>query len=396
MRDWLPGPAVRTVDHMSEMTTIRPAVAGDEMAATARNLGPALREVAARHDLEGSFVADAYDRLREVGYLAAPVPVELGGGGATTAQVAWAQHEMARWCGSTALATTMHLHVVLANAWRYRKGMDGAEALLRRVAADGVVVASTGGGDFTIPSGIATKVDGGWKVTGRKAFVSGSPAAALASMWAMTEDGEAIAFGASMSDPCVQLVETWDAPGMRGTASHDVVLDGVFVADDKITGRRAPSEFAPVLAILAAKALTVIAATYLGVAQGARDEVVARLTGTGAASDPGTRRRIGEMDAHLRTATWALQGAFAELGEDPDPTPATFVTGTSVKRTVIELARSVGDLAMDTLGGRAYRRGDAVERAWRDLRAGTFHPLDHELTLRIAGDLALGRDLDLR
>ena len=51
---------------------------------------------------------------------------------------------------------------------------------------------------------------------------------------------------------------------------------------------------------------------------------------------------------------------------------------------------------MDVLGGRAYRHGDPVERAWRDLRAGPYHPLDHELTLRVLGDIALDRPISLR
>lgn len=372
-----------------------PAVPGAALLDTARALGPFLAERARVHDLDGTFVAEGFERLRASGYLASPVPVELGGGGATTEEVAWAQCELARHCGSTALASTMHLHVVLTTAWRWRRGLPGAEGTLRKVAG-GVVVASTGGGDFTVPTGDARRVDGGYEVSARKAFVSGAPAAAVASTWAVTDDGEAIGFGVPLADPAVTLVETWDAPGMRGTASHDLVLDRLFVPDEQVTARRATGEFAPVLAILAAKALTVIAATYLGVAVGARDEVVTRTHGTARADDPGVRRSVGLMDHHLRSARWTLDAALRELGEDPEPSPETFVAGTIVKRAVIEHARAVGDLAMDVLGGRGYRRGDPVERAWRDLRAGPFHPLDHELTLRVAGDHALGRALGLR
>ena len=48
-----------------------------------------------------------------------------------------AQRELARHCASTALASTMHHHVVLFTAWRYRRGLPGAEATLRRVADEG-------------------------------------------------------------------------------------------------------------------------------------------------------------------------------------------------------------------------------------------------------------------
>ena len=64
-----------------------------------------------------------------------------------------AQRELARHCGSTALASVMHHHVVLFTAWRYRRGLPGAEATLRRVADDGIVLVSTGGADLTRPRG---------------------------------------------------------------------------------------------------------------------------------------------------------------------------------------------------------------------------------------------------
>jgi acyl-CoA dehydrogenase len=372
------------------------AIKGGELLAAASRLGPALAEHAARHDDEGSFVSEAYTLLRDEGYLASPVPSELGGGGATAEEVAWAQCELARYCGSSALATTMHLHVVLTQAWRWRRDMPGSEKVLRRVVDEGLVLASTGGGDFTVPTGGAAKADGGWTVTGRKSFVSGSPAAGVAAMWAITDEGEAIAFGAPLNAPGVTLVENWDAPGMRGTASHDLVLEGFFVAEDTVTGRRAPGEFAPVLAAIAANALTVIAATYVGVAAGAADSAIERLRSTDRAGDPGVRRSIGLMRDHVQTARWVLEGAFRQLGPNPDPTAETFATAVMVKRSAIEHARAAGDLAMELLGGRVFRRGDPVERAWRDLRAGPFHPLDHELTLRAVGDFAMGRPIELR
>ena len=377
-----------------DMTTFT-TITGADMVAAAAELGPDISPHSARHDDEGSFVSEGYDLLRGTGYLAAAVPAELGGGGATTAEVAWAQHELARHCSATALASSMHHHVVLTQAWRFRRGLPGAEGMLRKVA-DGLVVASTGGGDFTVPTGTARRVDGGWEVTATKGFVSGAPAAGVAATWAITDEGEAIGFGASFADPNVRILETWDAPGMRGTASHTLVMDQMFVPEASVTARRAPGEFAPVLAIVVAKALPVIAATYLGVAQSARDSVVGRVSGTPAADDPGARRRIGLMDHHLRRARWTLEGAMGELGEDPEPSPATLGTGTMAKRSAIEDARAVGELAMDVLGGRAYRHGDPVERAWRDLRAGPYHPLDHELTLRVLGDLALDRPISLR
>ena len=143
-------------------------------------------------------------------------------------------------------------------------------------------------------------------------------------------------------------------------------------------------------------ALMVIAATYLGIARGARDEVVARVRASDRNADVGLQRTIGAMDEHLLAAESVLRITLLDFGDDPEPSVDTFVTAMLAKRTIIESARTIGDLAMDALGGRAYRRGDPVERAWRDLRAGPFHPLEHELVLRVAGQHASGQPITLR
>ena len=70
----------------------------------------------------------------------------------------------------------MHQHVTCFTAWRYRRGLPGAEATLRRIADEQIVLVSTGGGDFTHPAGEAVAVDGGYRVSGRKRFVSQSVA----------------------------------------------------------------------------------------------------------------------------------------------------------------------------------------------------------------------------
>src|ERR671912_1788260 len=97
-----------------------------------------------RHDIDGTFVTEGVTAARDLGYLAAPVPGPLGGGDALTAEVAAAQRVVARACGSTALASAMHLHVALAAAWRGRGGGTGGGPVFRQGGHDPPGVASTG------------------------------------------------------------------------------------------------------------------------------------------------------------------------------------------------------------------------------------------------------------
>src|SRR5262249_22114662 len=78
--------------------------------ALARELGPRFAERAAAHDANGTFVADNYAELREHRVFAAGVPEELGGGGASHAELSAMLTTLAHYCGSTPLPPSMHTH----------------------------------------------------------------------------------------------------------------------------------------------------------------------------------------------------------------------------------------------------------------------------------------------
>lgn len=363
---------VGTVGHMEHIITL------------AQKVAEAAEPHADRHDIDGTFVTEGVATARDVGYLASPVPTELGGDGVGTAGVCEAQRVIARSCGSTALACSMHLHVVLAAAWRWRRGDTVVEPTLRRVAEDRVVVVSTGGNDWTHPTTVATPVDGGWRVSGRKTFASLSPAGDAMATFAVVGEpapgAEVIAFGCPMSVEGVTIDETWDAAGMRGTGSHDLVLDDVFVAEAQVIGRRTWGELDRPLLLASVHAWPVVYATYLGIAEGLVREAVSRSRSAGDRA-----RTIGLLDAHLRTARWALHGALGEIGDDPEPTEENFVTVQQMKRVVTLACQEVATGAAEVAGGGAYARRGAVDRMIRDLRAALYHPYPHDEILERAG-----------
>ena len=104
----------------------------------------------------------------------------------------------------------MHQHVVAFTAWRYRRGLPGAEATLRKVAEDGLLLVSTGGGDFTHPRGEAVRVEGGYRVSGRKRFVSQSRHGSVMSTMFAFDDPEQ---GRRVLNVAVPLsAEAWRSP----------------------------------------------------------------------------------------------------------------------------------------------------------------------------------------
>src|SRR5262245_14489796 len=124
----------------------------------------AVAESDAEHDRAGTYVADCIDCLRDAGWLAMAVPAELGGEGATIRVMADRLRSLARHAPNSALVTSMHTHVTLTTAWRFRHGLQPSEGLLRKIADENIFVTSTGGNDFLAPSGEAKAVDGGFVV----------------------------------------------------------------------------------------------------------------------------------------------------------------------------------------------------------------------------------------
>jgi alkylation response protein AidB-like acyl-CoA dehydrogenase len=364
--------------------------------ARAAACGPFLRQHAATYDHAGTWVRESFEHIRDEGLLTIAVPTELGGGGATISEVAAVQRELATHCGSTALASAMHQHVTAFTTWRYGRNLPGAEGTLRKIADDGIVVVSTGGGDYTHPRGTAVKVDGGYRVTGRKSFVSQSPVGAVLSTMFTYDDPARGLRVLNMSVPFasegVEIVERWDTMGMRGTASHDVDFVDVFVPDERVLADRPYGEIDAPLQVISSIGFVVISAVYLGIAEGAYAHAVTALADKQVSTI--VQRQVGLMTHRLKIGGWALEGALTAVGDDPVPSMDTVSAVMIAKREIALAAIEVCDLAMEVGGRAAFDRGSPIERAYRDVRAAKFHPLDPELTLVHAGRLALGMPAD--
>lgn len=367
-----------------------------QLRAWAAAAAPVLAAGAAGHDRDGTWVAESFQHLCDTGLLALAVPAELGGRGATIREVALVHRELAKHCASTALAMSMHQHVTAFTAWRYRRGLPGAEATLRRIADEGIVLVSTGGADFTQPRGTATKVEGGYRVSGRKSFASQSPAGSVMSMMFTFDDPEqgrrVLNLSVPMADPGISVHDNWDTMGMRGTASNDISIDDVFVPDERVLANRPHGVVDPPLQVIVTIAFSIISAVYLGIAESAAGHAVAAAADR--ADDPTVQRQVGLMRHRLQIATWAHEGAMAVVGDDPTPSMDTVAAVMAAKREIAAAGIEICDLAMEVGGGAAYFKGSPIERAYRDIRGAKFHPFSPEATLLHAGRLALGVPCD--
>jgi len=129
-------------------------------------IGPRFAEGAAERDAGDVFVAEHYDMLKHHRVFSALVPADLGGGGLRHSSMCTFLRQLAHYCPSTALALSMHQHLVAAAAYNHRQGRPGKK-LLERVAADEAVLISTGANDWMESSGAAERADGGFRISAK-------------------------------------------------------------------------------------------------------------------------------------------------------------------------------------------------------------------------------------
>jgi alkylation response protein AidB-like acyl-CoA dehydrogenase len=400
MRFWSDGRGLdnqRTIITMAMANKISKTdvAASETIVDIARRLAPDFASRAAASDEKDQFVAENYRALKSAGLVEAGVPVELGGRGADVAELCDMLREIAHGCGSTALAFAMHTHQVAIPAWRWRhQKVAAVEPLLRRVAAEKIVLLSSGGADWIGGSGKAVKVDGGYRITARKVFTSGAEIGDLLITGAILEGdtpAKVLHFAVPMRAPEVSVVETWRTLGMRGTGSNDVVIEGLFVPDAGVALARNSGEWHPLFQIIATVAFPLIYAAYLGVAEGARDIAVG-LAGKKAAN-PHLVELAGRMDTSLRAAQLAHRHMIATV-ERNTPSAAT-VNETMIGRTLVaEHAIRTVELALELSGGAGFYRANGLERRFRDIQGARFHPLQQGPQAAYAGSMALGLPVD--
>jgi indole-3-acetate monooxygenase len=382
---------------MAAVTELKPAPQGaTDLVSIARDLGAKFAARAAAFDETDEFVGENYQALKDAGLVDAGVPTDLGGGGHDVAELAAMLRELAHHCSSTALAFAMHTHQVAIPAWRwvYQKAAP-VEPLLKRIAAEKIILLSSGGSDWISGSGKAEKVEGGFRIDARKVFSSGAPIGNLLMTTAVWDgDGsgpQVLHFGIPMNSPHVKIIPVWKTLGMRGTGSHDILIDGHVVPDAGVALKRKAGEWHPLFQIISTLAFPLIYAVYLGVAESARNIAV----------DLAKKRRpdshvtelVGKMETELRAAQIAHK-AMVAIAMEHKP-GAESVNEVMIGRNLVARhAIAAVELAMEAAGGAGFYRTAGLERRFRDIQAARYHPLQTGPQAMYAGSMALGLPID--
>lgn len=382
---------------MAAVTELKPAPqSATDLVSIARELGGKFAAKAAQFDETDEFVGENYQALKDAGLVDAGVPTEFGGGGHDVAELAAMLRELARHCSSTALAFAMHTHQVAIPAWRWvHQKAAPVEPLLKRIAAEKIIILSSGGSDWIAGSGKVEKVEGGFKINARKVFSSGAPVGNLLMTTAVWEgDGsgpQVLHFGIPMNSPHVKIIPVWKTMGMRGTGSHDILIDGHVVPDAGVALKRKAGEWHPLFQIISIIAFPLIYGVYLGVAEGARD--IAIDLAKKRRPDSHVTELVGKMETELRAAQMAHAHMVATALQNKPG--AESVNEVMIGRNLVARhAIAAVEFAMEAAGGAGFYRAAGLERRFRDIQGARYHPLQTGPQAEYAGSMALGLPID--
>ncbi len=365
------------------------------------------RERAVTYDRENRFFAEDLDELREIGYLRAALPRDHGGLGLTLHQLNAEQRRLATFAPATALGINMHLYWTGPLADQLNAGNLELSWLAAEIAAGKVIAAGHGepGNDLVIDDSttIATPVDGGYRITGHKIFTSLSPAWDWLGIHARDNsdpDHPKIVHTFVRRDAAgVSTVETWDTLSVRATASHDTLLEDVFVPHDRTVGIHAvgapPTDY---VAGIFPWVLPLLGNIYLGIGRRALDLAIASATartalslgGDTVAHKPFTQYHVAEAELALEGIEGQLDRLTTQLTAGEDLGERTLLRLFAAKENGTRAARTVTDLALEIAGAGALHRRNELERLYRDVRAGSFHPPNTDAVRAYVGSFALG------
>jgi alkylation response protein AidB-like acyl-CoA dehydrogenase len=358
---------------------------------------------AAQHDEEASFPYENYARLKESGYTILTIPEELGGLGGSLLERVKAQERLAQGDGATALAINMHFNTMgLLVDLYHRFKAPHVEAKLRKIARERLICGGSGSEpDNAIyslrPRTTARRVEGGFIVNGKKIFGTQSVVIDYFFGQALWQDGPQgptvlTFFIPPRETPGLAFKDDWHVMGMRSTASCSSELKDAFVSDADVAAQYRVGRTLRVTKIFA-KAPFSIGAPYIGIAVAARNFVVDFMRDRHRfpykkpmSHLPGVYNKVGEMELLIEGARAAMWKAAAEMDRDH---PRSW-SGKAVAARMIAIENSVRvvDLALRAVGGSSFFKRFPLERLFRDVRAGLYHPFDSDETLEFLGKSA--------
>ncbi|HEY3351771.1 MAG TPA: acyl-CoA dehydrogenase family protein [Polyangia bacterium] len=342
----------------------------------ARELRPRARE----RDRDAVFPAAELRQLAALGLLGVNVPEELGGAAAGPVAFALAMMEIAGGCAATAVPVSV-TNMVAEIVVKYGSDEQRRRHVPRLVSGEylcGAFALSEpqAGSDAAALRTTATRVPGGWTLSGTKQWISHGDRAGVIVVWARTEPGRGpkgiTAFLVPGGAPGLSAGKHEDKMGLRGSSTVPLIFDDCRVGDDAVLGVPGDGFRIAMTALDGGRIGIGSQATGIGTAalDAARSYARERQAFGGPIADQqGIQWMLADSATELEAARLlTLRAAWLKEHGRPFTREASMA-----KLYAAEAAGRVCDRALQIHGGYGYVKEYDVERHYRDVRVARIY-----------------------
>jgi butyryl-CoA dehydrogenase len=365
---------------------------------TARNFTD--KEVVPRareNDRNHHFDVELVQKIADQGFLGAIVPREYGGAGLDYITYAIIAEEVGR--GDSAMRTVISVQTSLVCSSIVRWGTEEQKHKYLPKLCSGEWLGCFGltepdtGSDASNQKTRATKVDGGWSISGQKMWISLGNHAKLALIFAQTDPEKQhkglACFLVETDHPGFSSQEIHGKMGLHGSDTASLALDEVFVPDENLMGEVGDG-FKVAMSALDSGRYSV-AAGCVGLCQGSLEASVQYSKERIQFGKPiASFQLVQAMIADIRVETDAARFLVYRAGWLKD-TGQPSTTETSIaKLYATEAALKCAHNAIQVHGGSGYVDDYPVERYYRDARVTTLYEGTSQIQKLIIGRAETG------
>ncbi len=331
------------------------------------------REVApyaAELDRDDRFPAETFEKLAQAGFMGLCVPEEYGGAGTDFLSYVLLLEEISRADAGVGVTLAVHTSAGTLPILMYGSQEQKARWVpdLARGARIGcfALTEAQAGSDAAAIQATAERVDGGYRLSGHKQWITNGRIAGAMIAFARAPEG-VTAYIVGMDAEGISFGEHAKKMGVISATTDDVILEGVFVPEEDRLGEEGRG-LSVALGTLDSGRIG-IAAQAVGIAEAAfryaTDYAAQRTTfGKPIAEHQAVAFKLADMHTKIRAARLLTYEAAWMRDRGMRVTEA----GARAKLYASRAANEVTYDAVQTLGGYGYMKDHPVERYYRDAR----------------------------
>jgi len=321
-------------------------------------------------DREDRFPAEAFEKLAEMGFMGLCVPEEYGGAGSDFLSYVLLLEEISRADAGAGVALAVHtsagtLPIVMYGDEEQKARWVPGLARGEKIGCFALTEPEAGSDAAAIHAS-AERVDGGYRISGHKQWVTNGRVAGAMVVFARAPEG-VTAFVVGMDAEGISFGKHARKMGVISATTDDVLLENVFVPEEDRLGEEGKG-LGVALGTLDSGRIG-IAAQAIGIAEAAfryaADYAAERTTfGKPIAEHQAVAFKLADMQTKIRAARLLTHEAAWMRDRGMRVTEA----GARAKLYASQVANEVTYEAVQVLGGYGYMKDHPVERHYRDAR----------------------------